>query len=167
MPHRGQGSGRGLRASDKKTSPLSLDQKNKLGNTHLSSISNSHSIWLVCVDLLQKQWARYTSHDSNFLSLNFRTELGFIYLHICCFSKEKSMQAFVISLSLTISINNICLFCTWEPSLTKRIHNYWAACLSRNKFHGLFTSLIKWGPFLLRISNGIYYLLGELGFHIV
>lgn len=153
MPHRGQGSGRGLRASDKKTSPLSLDQKNKLGNTHLSSISNSHSIWLVCVDLLQKQWARYTSHDSNFLSLNFRTELGFIYLHICCFSKEKSMQAFVISLSLTISINNIYLFAHGEASLTKRTDIYCPTCLPRNELHGLFTSLIEWEPFLRRIPN--------------
>lgn len=116
---------------------------------------------------LQKQGARHALHDSNFLILNFRTESGFIYPHICCFSKEKSMRAFVIGLSLTISINNICLFCTWEPSLTKRIHIYWVSCLPRNKFHGLFTSLIKWQPFLMRISNGLYYLLGELGFHIV
>ena len=93
-------------------------------NAYLSSIPSTHSIWLVCVGSLQKQGARHASHDSNFLSLNFRTELGFIYPHICCFSKEKSMRAFVIGLSLTISINNICLFCTWKPSLTKRIHNY-------------------------------------------
>lgn len=163
--HTDQGSERGLRGllhcpQIKRTSCRAV-------NAYLSSIPSSHSIWLVCVGSLQRQGARHALHDSNFLSLNFRTELGFIYRHICCFSKEKSMRAFVIGLSLTISINSICLFCTWASSLTKRIHIYWAACLPRNKFHGLFTSLIKWGTFLMRISNGLYYLLGELGFHIV
>lgn len=163
--HTDQGSERGLRG------PLHCPRIKRTscraGNAYLSCTPSSHSIWLVCVGSLQRQGARHALHDSNFLSLNFRTELGFIYPHICCFSKEKSMRAFVISLSLTISINSICLFCTWASSLTKRIHIYWAACLPRNKFHGLFTSLIKWGTFLMRISNGLYYLLGELGFHTV
>lgn len=51
----------------------------------------------------------YAPGDSDFLSLNFGMELGFIYLHICCFSRSKQVETFAIGRSLTIPINSVCV----------------------------------------------------------
>lgn len=73
------------------------------------------------------------------------------------FSQRQVTEAFAIGLSLTISINNICLFVCGEASLTKRIDIDWAMCLPRNKFHDLCTSLMKWGPFLTGVPEYLYH----------
>lgn len=54
-------------------------------------------------------WMDMPPCDSDFLSLNFGMELGFIYLHICCFSRSKQVKTFAIGWSLTIPINSICV----------------------------------------------------------
>lgn len=54
-------------------------------------------------------WMDMPPCDSDFLSLNFGMELGFIYLHICCFSRSKQVGTSAIGWSLTIPINSICV----------------------------------------------------------
>lgn len=61
----------------------------------------------------------YAPCDSDFLSLNFGMELGFIYLHICCFSRSKQVETFAIGWSLTIPINSICVLVCGRERPTK------------------------------------------------
>lgn len=83
----------------------------------------------------------YVSNDSDFLSLNFGMELGFIYLHICCFSKRKWMETFAAGLSLTIPINSVSLLVREGERLTKSTGSLWVVHLPSNNFQDLPTSL--------------------------
>jgi hypothetical protein len=76
-------------------------------------------------------------------------ELGFIYLHICCFSKSKRVDTFVIALSFTIPRNSIGLLVCGGGRLTTQANGYWVMHLPSNKFQDLPTSL-RGGSFLHR-----------------
>lgn len=112
-----------------------LAVKNKEENSALTCLYPHH------LADLQKIVLGYILCDSDFLSLNFGMELGFIYLHICCFSESKWVQTFAIALSLTIPRNSVCLLVRGGERLTKQTDSYRVMHLPSNKSQDLPTSL--------------------------